>query len=304
LSKGISLELMPIPAGEFVMGQADGYADEQPRRVKVARPFFMGQFEITNEQFALFDPAHDSRFEPGDYIQFSPGERGWPVSRPRQPVVRISWHQAVAFCRWLSDRTGRTFTLPTETQWEYACRAGTNTAMWYGTCDADFSKFANLSDATHQSIDVFGWPDRARAIPPWRPADARYDDHSRVSAPVGSYRPNSWGLFDMHGNVAEWTLSEYRPHSGGTQPSPVGDSALAAQASSLRVVRGGSWYDVPIRCRSAFRQVYLADQPVYDVGFRVICEPTSDEQPVRPSALTDPVESSSTMALPQGAKTR
>jgi len=147
--------------------------------------------------------------------------------------------------------------------------------MWYGTCDADFSKFANLSDATHQSIDIFGWPDRARAIPPWRPADARYDDHSRVSAPVGSYRPNSWGLFDMHGNAAEWTLSEYRPRSGGTQPSPVGDSTLAAQASALRVVRGGSWYDVPIRCRSAFRQVYLASQPVYDVGFRVICEPST-----------------------------
>jgi formylglycine-generating enzyme required for sulfatase activity len=102
-------------------------------------------------------------------------------------------------------------------------------------------------------------------IAPWRPADARFDDHSRVSAPVGSYRPNPWGLFDMHGNVAEWTRSEYRPY-------PYRDDGRNSPADGKRVVRGGSWYDRPERCRAAFRQVYRADQPVYDVGFRIICE--------------------------------
>ena len=248
---GIGLELTPIPAGEFVMGQDDGYGDERPRRVRIERSFWMGRFEVTNEQFARFDPAHDSRFESGDYIQFSPGERGWPLSRARQPVVRVSWKQAMEFCRWLSEKTGRRFTLPDEAQWEYACRAGSATPMWYGDCDADFSTFANVSDASHQAIDPFGWADRRQVIPPWRPADTRYDDHSRVSAAVGSYRPNPWGLFDMHGNVAEWTRSA---------------------DAQRKIVRGGSWYDPPARCRSAFRQSYLADQPVYDVGFRVICE--------------------------------
>ena len=118
----------------------------------------------------------------------------------------------MAFCRWLSRKTGREFTLPTEAQWEYACRAGTATPLWYGTVEGDFSRVANLSDLSHQTIDTFGDPDLPDVIAPWRPADARFDDHSRVSAPVGSYRPNPWGLFDMHGNVAEWTRSEYRAY--------------------------------------------------------------------------------------------
>ncbi len=103
-------------------------------------------------------------------------------------------------------------------------------------------------------------------IPPWRPADTRFDDGRRVSARVGTYRANPWGLHDMHGNVAEWTRSVYRPYpyreTGG------GDDA---GGSGMRVVRGGSWSDRPARCRSAFRQPYPAWRRVYDVGFRVIC---------------------------------
>ena len=102
-------------------------------------------------------------------------------------------------------------------------------------------------------------------IPPWRPADTRFDDHSRVSAPGGSYQPNPWGLFDMHGNVAEWTRSEYRPY-------PYRDDDRNEGTGGKRVARGGSWYDCPERCRAAFRQAYRAEQPVYDVGFRVVCE--------------------------------
>ncbi len=266
LAPGICMDLIRIPPGEFVMGQEDGCPDERPAcRVKIERPFWIGRFEVTNEQFALFDPAHDSRWENSDFIKFGPGELGWTLARPRQPVVRVSWTRAMAFCRWLSQKTGRQFTLPTEAQWEYACRAGTATPFWYGAPEGDFSPFANLSDRSHQTIDTFGDPYRPDVIAPWRPADARFDDHSRVSAPVGSYRPNPWGLFDMHGNVAEWSRSEYRPY-------PYRDDGRNSPAGGRRVVRGGSWYDRPERCRAAFRQVYQADQPVYDVGFRIICE--------------------------------
>lgn len=266
LSPDVSLELVHIPAGGFVMGQQNGCDDERPARpVTIEQPFCMGRFEVTNEQFALFDPTHDSRWENNDFIKFGPGELGWTLARPRQPVVRVSWTQATAFCDWLSQRTGRTFRLPSEAQWEYACRAGSQTPLWYGGVADDFSAVANVADRSHQQIDPFGDPNRSAVIAPWRPADPRFDDHSRVSALVGSYQPNPWGLFDMHGNVAEWTRSAYRPH-GVDQP------AAGPGAEEKRVVRGGSWYDPPARCRAASRQAYRPEQPVYDVGFRVICE--------------------------------
>jgi len=214
------------------------------------KPFWMGETEITNRQFATFDPDHDSRIESGDFIMFSPGERGWAVNRPDQPVVRISWNRAMKFCDWLSRQTGRKVTLPTVEQWEHACRAGTDTPFWYGDIDTDFSSFANLADRSFQQIDPFGWAGRRDALPDWRPADARFDDRSRVSAPVGSYRANPWGLYDMHGNVAEWTRS----------------------GNDKKVVCGGSWYDVPARSRVEFRRYYRPEQPVFDVGFRIVVE--------------------------------
>ena len=216
-----------------------------------SKPFWMGATEVTNEQFAAFDSEHDSRVEMGDYILFSPGERGFPLNRPDQPVVRVSWNRAMEFCEWLSKQTGRNVTLPTVEQWEHACRAETATPFWYGTADTDFSLFANLADRSFHRIDPFGWAGWRDALPDWRPADTRFDDHSRVSAPVGSYRPNPWGLYDMHGNVAEWT------RSGGEK----------------KIVCGGSWYDVPARSRTGFRQHYRPEQPVFDVGFRIVIEP-------------------------------
>jgi len=268
LSDGVSLAMVLIPPGEFVMGQNGGYADEQPAgRVRIDKPFWMARCEVTNEQFSLFDASHDSRLEHGDFLKFGPGSRGATLASPQQPVVRVSWNRAMDFCRWLSEKTGRRFTLPTEAQWEYACRAGTSTPLWYGGPNADFAPYANVSDASHQVIELLGESSRADVLPPWRPADTRYDDRSRVSAPVGSYRPNPFGLFDMHGNVAEWTRSDYRPY-------PYSDAEPPGQPGSdvKKVVRGGSWYDRPDRCRSAFRQAYPACRPVYDVGFRVICE--------------------------------
>ncbi|MCL2709249.1 MAG: SUMF1/EgtB/PvdO family nonheme iron enzyme [Planctomycetaceae bacterium] len=218
-------------------------------------PFWISTTEITNAQFAAFDPEHDSRIESGDFIMFSPGERGWAVNRPDQPVVRVSWNQAMEFCDWLSEQTGRKVTLPSVEQWEHACRAGTDTSFWYGDIDTDFSPFANLADRDFQQIDPFGWSGRRDTLPDWRPADVRFDDRSRVSAPVGSYRANPWGLYDMHGNVAEWTRS-----------------GIEKNGIEKRIVCGGSWYDVPARSRVGFRQFYRPEQPVFDVGFRIVVD--------------------------------
>lgn len=270
LGGGVSLELVLIPAGTFSMGAENGYLDERPvAEVSLAEPFWMGACEITNEQYALFDPSHDSRLETGDYLQFSVEERGYPVNAPGQPVVRVSWEQAMAFCAWLSARTGETFTLPDEAQWEYACRADTVTPMWYGAPEDDFAAAANLADRRLAHVDTFApWSLPSGAIAPWRPAMESVDDGFRVSAPVRSYAPNPWGLFDMHGNAAEWTRSAFRPY-----PWRADDGRNDVRAHERRVVRGGSWYDRPQRAHSALRQHYPSWQQVYNVGFRVISTP-------------------------------
>ncbi|MDY0031456.1 MAG: SUMF1/EgtB/PvdO family nonheme iron enzyme [FCB group bacterium] len=259
ISGGVTLELVRIEPGPFTLGSDDGYPNERPAHPHtIDHPFLMGRFEITNRQYACFDPAHDSGLETGEAYQFGDDERGFPLNRAEQPVVRVSWDRALAFCAWLSAATGRRFSLPTEAQWEYACRAGSTSPLWYGGLDGDFSRAANLSDATHYTVY---YPHSPRALPPWRPADTRFDDGWRVSAPVGTFDPNPWGLHDMHGNVAEWTLSDYLPCPG-----------VPGQPSARKVVRGGSWMDRPRRARSAFRLHYEPSQSVHDVGFRVVCE--------------------------------
>ena len=270
LGEKVKLELVRIPAGEFAMGDPTGYADEQPAsRVRIDKPFWIGRFEITNEQFARLDPRHDSHFETMHGYQF--GMHGYPVNRPRQPAVRLSWNQAMDFCRWLSRDTGQTFILPTEAQWEYACRAGTATPFSYGDLNADYSRHANLGDVklrefaldTYINVRVIPNPNK---YDDWVPRDERFDDGSFVSVDVGGYRPNAWGLHDMHGNVWEWTRSIYRPY-------PYADDGRNATAGQdRRVVRGGSWYDRPKRCTSSFRLAYQPYQPAFNLGFRVIME--------------------------------
>ena len=174
----------------------------------------------------------------------------------------------MAFCEWLSRRTGLRFTLPDEAQWEYACRAGSTSSHWYGALDADFSQSANLADQSLAVVNTYDpWKLPSGAIHPWRPVIASVNDGHRVSAPVGTYGANPWGLTDMHGNAAEWTRSLYRPYPWR------GDDGRNATDVSVedRVVRGGSWYDRPARAHSAFRKHYPQWQRVFDVGFRVVC---------------------------------
>jgi len=275
LAEGVNLEMVLIPAGRFVMGSAGGQADEYPlSRVEIDRPFWIGCFEITNRQYALFDPDHDSRVETKNAYQF--GIHGYPMNRPEQPVVRLSWQEAMAFCRWLSEHAGDEFSLPTEAQWEYACRAGTDTPMFYGDLDADFSTSANMADAKMTEFASNPYTvDQPLKNPPkyddWIPKDSRFNDGSLLSVAPGAYRPNAWGLYDVHGNVAEWTRTTYRPY-----PYQPDDGRDAPDSSGRKVVRGGSWRDRPRRCTSSFRLSYLPYQRVYNVGFRVMCEARPD----------------------------
>jgi len=257
LAEGKSLELTLIPAGEFVMGDAAGEADEVPAsRVKIEKPFYMGVMEIANAQYAAFDARHDSGVI--SMVNKDQDQRGYEVNQPNQPVVRITWNEAMEFCQWLSRKTGKKFTLPTEAQWEWACRAGTDTPFFYGNRDTDFSKFANLADASIGGL-------ARRESPQWHPKDGRFNDGAMVTADVGRYQPNAWGLRNMHGNAAEWTLSAYRPY-----PYNDRDGRNDPKTADLRTVRGGSWFDRPLHARSAARLPYRPWQAVYNVGFRVV----------------------------------
>jgi formylglycine-generating enzyme required for sulfatase activity len=263
IGEGLKLDMVLIPAGEFVMGDVNGWADEWPQaRVKIDRPFWMGKLEITNEQYARFDSTHDSRYI--SIYNKDQSNRGEAANRPNQPVIRASWQQAMAFCRWLSAKTGREFTLPTEAQWEYACRAGTATPMNYGTVDTDFGKLANFADQRVSNLT-------RRDSPKWIPSVKTVNDGSIVTDNGGKYTANAWGLHDMHGNVAEWTRSAYRPY-----PYSPADGRDAA-AAGRKVVRGGSFYDRPKRGTSSFRLDYPSWRGVYNVGFRVICDPEAEE---------------------------
>jgi formylglycine-generating enzyme required for sulfatase activity len=262
----INLDFVSVPEGQFIIGDPDGHPDEQPlSSVQIDKPFWMSKYEITNEQYAQYDPHHDSRWEHKGYPMFSEEDLGIDLNLPKQPVVRVSQQQAMAFCRWLSEKSGLTVTLPTEAQWEYACRAGTDGSFHFGTIGTDFSKYANLADLMIRDLVYDTWgPDLV-------PRDARFNDKSLVSANVGQFKPNAWGLYDMNGNVWEWTRSTYKPY-----PYNKDDGRNAVTNTGKKVVRGGSWYDRPKRSRSAFRLSYPAWQKVYNVGFRVVIIPDDE----------------------------
>lgn len=281
LGEGVTLKLVPVPAGEFAMGDAQGSSDEQPlSRVVIARPFLMGAFEVTNEQFRRFNAAFDPHYYGKRHGQ--PDDQGLPLNAPQQPAIGVSWHDAMAFCQWLTQRTGRRFTLPTEAQWEWACRAGSATRLAYGDVDTDWSPWANLADAAFRAgVMRNGLRQQTGGLDHLMLdgadlGDSRFDDHVVVTAPVGSFRPNAWGLYDLHGNAAEWTLSEYRPY-----PYRDDDGRNATGSGGRRVVRGGSFYDPARRSRSAARLDYPAWQRIFNVGFRVVGE---FEPPARTAA--------------------
>jgi formylglycine-generating enzyme required for sulfatase activity len=265
LAAGVTLKLRHVPAGQFVMGEAAGEPDERPLAAADVPAFWMGAFEVTNRQYRCFDPDHDSRYYAKRHILAD--DQGRPLDEPQQPVVRVSWQDAMAFCRWLSEKTGRPCSLPTEVQWEYACRAGSDTPLSFGGLDADFSPFANLADRRFAAGKQITGGLEQMMLEGALLSDGRFDDGAVVTAPVGGYRPNAWGLHDLHGNAAEWTRSTYRPY-----PSREDDGCEPADPPDRKVVRGGSFFDPPRRARSAYRLGYPAWQRVFNVGFRVVLD--------------------------------
>ncbi len=285
LGKGVTMKMMRIPAGKFIMGDANGETDERPPTlVTIDSDLWMAAFEVTNAQYHRFDPAHDSGYFTKRFQ--GPDGPGLSIAEPEQPVVRVSWQRAMDFCRWLSKETGMNFTLPTEAQWEYACRAGSQSPLSFGDLDADFSQWANVAD---KSLSVhpgptgglesnitahFGKGILESAVYGGNIiCDIRFNDGAIATSKVGSYKPNSWGLYDMHGNACEWTRTTYKPY-----PYKANDGHDPLTESGRKVVRGGSWCDRPERCRSAFRLSYPAWQRVHNVGFRVVCRIETPEQ--------------------------
>lgn len=270
LGSGITLRLVKVPAGSFVMGELNSLPDETPTVTHIENDFWMGSFEITNRQFQQFNPQHNSGYFSKRFASMD--GPGLDLNNPDQPAVRISWLQARDFCNWLSEKTGATFTLPTEAQWEYACRAGAASPLSYGNLDDDFSTFANLADnALKLPTSRTGGVTTSLTNPDGHlkgillesqeggniPCESRFDDGAITTTPVGTFQPNAWGLHDMHGNAAEWASIQ-------TKRNPTPTDRMA--------IRGGSWVDTPNRSRSAFRLTYPAWQPVHNAGFRVVLE--------------------------------
>jgi formylglycine-generating enzyme required for sulfatase activity len=268
-------EMVVIPAGQFVMGAAPGEEERanlpaefrnrsQPqRRVNVKR-FSAGRFEVTRGQYRVFAEATgrtgDGCFAwSGDAFEMK-SANSWRnpgfAQDDAHPVTCVSWEDANAYVTWLSQRTERKYRLLTEAEWEYAARAGTTTTRFWGD-DADKScDYANGADRS-----------TAELVPGannWYVANC--DDRHAYTAPVGSYRPNAFGLYDMLGNVEEWTQDCW---IGNYRGAPTDGSAVAAGDCSLRVVRGGSWDDAPVGVPAAYRVGSPTTIRVYRRGFRV-----------------------------------
>ncbi len=256
---GGSLTFLRIPAGSFVMGDAKGYADETPHIVTIKKPFLMADIEVPLRNFLAWKPNHYN-----GYVDELGKDHTTPginvMSDPWFPAVRVSWQEASAYCKWLSEKTGKTFRLPTEAEWEWAARGGTATPFYWGGEEDDFGPYANLADKSLDSI-----PNQRQTLNYYQ-RDMRYNDGQMVLGIVGKHRPNAFGLKDMIGNVAEWTQSAYVPY-------PYADDARNAPSPTAEVVaRGGAWDLLPRFSHASLRVHYPQWQRVANVGIRLVCE--------------------------------
>ncbi|WP_372847387.1 SUMF1/EgtB/PvdO family nonheme iron enzyme, partial [Pontiella sp.] len=264
------LTFVKIPAGKFVMGSVTGEQDEYPQTVvEIAKPFWMSTTEITNEQLNEFLPGHDSRVidqQWKDHIY-----AGYPANEPQMPAVRATWNEAVAFARWMSEEIGAPVNLPTEAQWEWAARAGSDQPFFFG--ESGFENHANLADKSIGRMAVRGVnpkpvPEKSRTpLNNFVPRDESFDDGIMVPSGTAQFAANPWGLHDMHGNVAEWTRSTYKAY-----PYDGADGRNDLSAEGRKVVRGGSWRDKPNRATASFRLPYEPYQRVFNVGIRLVIE--------------------------------
>lgn len=241
----IGMDFVKIESGTFMMGSQDGELDEEPiHMVEISNPFYMGVFQVTNEQFEKFDPSHR---ELRGKLGFSKNDD--------EAVIFVDWHEAVAFTEWLSEKEGLPYRLPTEAEWEYAARAGTTTPYHTGeTLPEPFLKNPRAS----------WYPDKDRIHP---------DDIMDLT--VGQTPPNPWGLHDMHGNVEEWTLDWYGPYETSGRVDPVGRAT-----GDFKVTRGGSHSTLPYYLRSANRMAALPENKHWLIGLRVVIGEMPDSDPL------------------------
>ena len=277
LGRGETMKLVRIPHGEFTMGSPPTTPsrgdDEGPRRqVTISRPFYMGVTEVTRGQFAAFvtDTAYRTTAEKEGWAYAFDGViwrkvEGISWRKPGfeqtdgHPAVCVSWDDAAAFCTWVARKTGRRAGLPTEAQWEYACRGGTAARFGFGDNGKVLHRYANTCDRSC-TLDL-----------PWR--DHNHDDGHDRTAPAGSYKANLFGLHDMHGNVWEWCgdwyAESYLPPGLAGTATAVRDPK-GPNAGTARVLRGGSWYDTEPLCRAACRLWDLPHSRSVTIGFRLV----------------------------------
>jgi len=278
LGNKVTMKLVQIPAGKFMMGspetEKDRDKDEVQHEVTISKPFYMGVTHVTVDQFAAFvtdsgyktDAEKDGwsvGFEVKDGKIIVEKMNGCSWRNPSfdqkgdHPVVQVSWNDAKAFCDWLSKKSGKTVVLPTEAQWEYACRAGTRTAYPWGDDPDDGRGWANCTDQSLKK-KLPNEPDKVKFF--------SWDDGFVFTSPVGSFKPNAFGLYDMIGNAGEWCSDwydkDYYANANNVDPQGPG-------SGSSRVLRGGSWGCGPQFCRSASRDWLTPDVRRFNVGFRV-----------------------------------
>ena len=232
LGTGIALEMVVVPGGSFLMGSPKGYGydDERPQHHVTVAPFLMGRYPITQEQWKAV-------------MESSPPYR---CQGARRPVDRVSWNDAQEFCKRLSAKTGQVYRLPSEAEWEYACRARTTTPFYCGeTITTDLANYCGEHTYRQESKGLYR--------------------HETLD--VGSLTPNAFGLYDMHGNLWEWCADAWHENYVG---APTDGRAWDTGGASQRVVRGGSWHEPPDLCRSATRLKFDPSEPDDLVGFRVV----------------------------------
>jgi formylglycine-generating enzyme required for sulfatase activity len=245
LGSDIGLEMVAIPSGKFMMGSPETergrWKDESPQHEVTVEPFFIGKYPITQAQWKSIASTpqidRELKLDPSDF------------KGDNLPVENVSWDDATEFCQRLSRATGRGYRLPTEAEWEYACRAGTTTPFYFG--ETITGKLAN-----YNSDDIY--------------LQERKVKSKGKTTPVGNFPPNAFGLHDMHGNVCEWCLDNWHDNYQG---APTDGSAWSdREENDMYVLRGGSWNFNPRLCRSATRLNYIPGDRLINIGFRVICE--------------------------------
>jgi formylglycine-generating enzyme required for sulfatase activity len=306
IKNSLGMKLVLVPAGEFMMGAEEDRSDtlnffpycdpqwldgELPRhRVRITKPFYMGQHEVTLGQYLTF--YHDAKYKldierdgkpswgydkDGKTLiesnRFRPWAPGWQIGMDH-PVLYVSWNDTVAFCKWLSKKEGKTYRLPTEAEWEYACRAGSNSRYSFGNNPEELVRYGNVADQDRKAIlgnaVIAKFDEKGKKTDTTIPIPflSRHDGYA-WSAPVGKFQPNAFGLYDMHGNVGEWCSDWYDEYYYGKSPV---DDPQGASAGSSRVLRGGGFDYAPVNLRCANRDYGDPSDRIYYSGFRVVCE--------------------------------